>query len=151
MQKHWIGVASADHVERGQAGGFMQVCHGKKAPLARVKQGDGIVYYSPTLAFLSNGTLQAFTAIGYAQDQPLYQVDMGGGFIPFRRNVDWLPALPTPIRPLLDRLDLTRGVQNWGYGFRFGLLGITCCDFETIAKAMSADLPTTVASGQYSS
>jgi hypothetical protein len=30
---HWIAVASAEHVRLGQAGGFMQVSHGKAAPL----------------------------------------------------------------------------------------------------------------------
>ena len=45
MQNYWIGVASADHVARGRADGFMQVCHGKAAPLRRIKPGDGVVYY----------------------------------------------------------------------------------------------------------
>ncbi len=31
-RKNWIVVASADHVGRGRAGGFMQACHGKAAP-----------------------------------------------------------------------------------------------------------------------
>ena len=52
MQKHWIGVASADHVAHRKADGFMQVCHGKAAPLARIKPADGVIYYSPTQAFM---------------------------------------------------------------------------------------------------
>lgn len=39
----------------------MQVCHGKAAPLRRVKPGDRVVYYSPTLEFRSKSKLQAFT------------------------------------------------------------------------------------------
>jgi len=46
MTQYWIGVASAEHVRRGRAGGFMQLGHGKQAPLRRVKPGDRIVYYS---------------------------------------------------------------------------------------------------------
>jgi hypothetical protein len=38
--KHWLAVASAEHVRRGQAEGFMQVCHGKAAPLKRIQPGD---------------------------------------------------------------------------------------------------------------
>ena len=49
--RYWIAVASADHVARGIAGGFMQVCHGKRAPLARIRPGDGIIYYAPTQTF----------------------------------------------------------------------------------------------------
>lgn len=47
MTAYWIGVASAEHVRRGRAEGFMQLGHGKEAPLRRLRPGDGIVYYSP--------------------------------------------------------------------------------------------------------
>lgn len=49
--RYWIAAASADHVARGIAGGFMQVCHGERAPLARIRPGDGIIYYAPTQTF----------------------------------------------------------------------------------------------------
>nr|MCH9703347.1 EVE domain-containing protein [Chlamydiota bacterium] len=42
--KYWIGVASHEHVKRGEADGFCQVCHGKGAPLRRMKPGDLLVY-----------------------------------------------------------------------------------------------------------
>lgn len=64
MSNNWIAVASAEHVRIGRAGGFMQVCHGKATPLRRVKPGDYVVYYSPTVEFGSKKKLQAFTAIG---------------------------------------------------------------------------------------
>ncbi|CNI55989.1 Uncharacterised protein [Yersinia massiliensis] len=54
MSNNWIAVASAEHVRIGRVGGFMQVCHGKATPLRRVKPGDRIAYYSPTLKFGSN-------------------------------------------------------------------------------------------------
>ena len=47
MSRYWIGVASADHVAFGVAGGFMQLNHGKAAPLRRVSAGDWIIYYAP--------------------------------------------------------------------------------------------------------
>lgn len=31
--KSWVAVASAEHVQKGREQGFMQVCHGKGAPL----------------------------------------------------------------------------------------------------------------------
>ncbi len=62
--KHWIAVASAEHVRRGQAGGFMQVCHGKATPLKRIQPGDWVAYYSPTETFKGKDKLQAFTAVG---------------------------------------------------------------------------------------
>ena len=45
--KYWIGVASRNHVQRGVADGFAQLCHGKQNPLTRMTRGDWLVYYSP--------------------------------------------------------------------------------------------------------
>ena len=67
---------------------------------------------------------------------------MGGGFRPFRRGVTWLEARETPIQPLLDKLDFTVGVGNWGSRLRFGLLSVSGHDLEIIAAAMAAHLPT---------
>ena len=36
------------------------------------------------------GLYQKFTAIGIVEDDSLYQVEMGGDFKPFRRNVKYL-------------------------------------------------------------
>ena len=136
----WIAVASAEHVRRGRAGGFMQVCHGKAAPLRRIRAGDRVVYYSPTDKFGAADGLKSFTAIGTVLAGEPYQFDMGGGFIPFRRDVSWWPAEEAPIQPLLNRLDLTAGVRNWGYPFRFGLFTVTDRDLDTIAATMGAVL-----------
>lgn len=136
MSAHWIVVASAQHVRRGREGGFMQVNHGKSAPLRRIKPRDGIAYYSPTTILGEKDGLQSFTAIGTVREGEPYQGDMGGGFMPFRRDVDWARADEAPIKPLLDRLELTAGRSNWGYQLRFGLLPISAHDFSLIAEAM---------------
>ena len=44
----WTAVASTDPVLRGRAKGFMQVCHGRPAPLCRLRPGDRVVHDSPT-------------------------------------------------------------------------------------------------------
>jgi hypothetical protein len=51
MSKNWIAVASAEHVRLGRSNGFMQVSHGKSAPLRRIEPVDRVVFYSPTDAF----------------------------------------------------------------------------------------------------
>ncbi len=134
--QNWIAVASAEHVRRGQSEGFIQVCHGKAAPLRRVKPGSRVVYYSPIESFGGSDRLQAFTALGIVRDAEAYQVDMAGGFHPFRRDVDWLETSPAPIKPLLDLLELTKGRRNWGQKFRFGLIAIGASDLTVIAEAM---------------
>ena len=141
MTGYWVGVASADHVWRGRGGGFMQLGHGKAAPLKRVKPGDRIVYYSPTVTLGGKDKLQAFTAIGTVEDREPYVFDMGKGFMPYRRDVAWAKAVETPIHPLLDQLEFTAGKANWGYQLRFGLFPISAADFKLIAAAMGAGIP----------
>jgi hypothetical protein len=81
--RYWVAVASADHVRRGKAGGFMQLGHGKEAPLRRLRPGDRIAYYSPTGSVGGKDRLQAFTAIGIVGSGGPYRGD--GGL--YRRNV----------------------------------------------------------------
>jgi EVE domain len=118
----------------------MQVCHGKRGPLARVQPGAGVVYYSPTEVFRGSGKMQAFTAIGRVKDGAPYAFDMGGGFVPFRRDVDWFAAQERPILPLLDQLEFSAGKRNWGYQLRFGLFSISAADFGVIGEAMGVAL-----------
>ncbi len=141
MTGYWIGVACADHVRRGRSGGFMQLGHGKAAPLKRAKPGDRIVYYSPTVTLGGKDKLQAFTAIGTVKDREPYVFDMGDGFKPYRRDVAWAKAEETPIHPLIDQLEFTAGKANWGYQLRFGLFPISAADFKLIAAAMGAGIP----------
>ena len=138
MSGWWVAVASAEHVRIGRENGFMQVSHGKSAPLRRVKPGDGIVYYSPSLIFGEKDGLQSFTAIGTVRPGEVYEGVMGGGFTPARRDVDWSDAEAAPIKPLLDRLDFTAGKANWGYQLRYGLFAISEHDFALIGQAMRA-------------
>ena len=136
MPKYWIAVASAEHARRGKAG-FMQVNHGKAAPLKRIHPGDGVAYCSPTITFGGKDKLQAFTLIGRVMPGDIYQGEMGD-WVAHRRDVDWADAAEAPIAPLLDRLDFTKGKANWGYQLRFGLFEISEHDFRLIEVAMGA-------------
>jgi hypothetical protein len=138
MTKYWIAVASAEHARRGRIG-FMQVNHGKEAPLRRLHPGDGVAYYSPTVTFGGKDKLQAFTLIGRVKPGDIYAGEMGG-WTAHRRDVAWADADDAPIVPLLDELDFTRGKANWGYQLRFGLFEISQHDFMLIGNAMNARL-----------
>ncbi|WP_350313610.1 EVE domain-containing protein [Dickeya fangzhongdai] len=136
---YWVGVVSAEHVQYALDGGYIQVCHGKLSALKRAKPGDGFVYYSPNQTFKGKERHQHFTAIGIIKHGDPYRFDMGDGFVPHRRDIDWAGGVEAPIRPLLDRLDFTAGRTNWGYALRFGLFSISEHDFRLIAEAMQAD------------
>lgn len=131
----WIAVASAEHVRIGRRGGFMQVNHGKEAPLRRLRPGDRVAYYSPKERIRDGDLVQAFTALGIVAEGVLYQGVMSDGFHPFRRDVRWLATRDAPIRPLLDRLSF--GGPGWGARFRYGLFEVTPADMDLIEQAMT--------------
>lgn len=136
---YWIIVASKDHLQRGLAGGFIQANHGKAAPLKRMHAGDWVVFYSPKLEFDKPEKLQRFTAIGRLVDENIYQQDMGGGFVPFRRNVTFYPVQEVSILPLINDLTFIQDKAHWGAPFRFGTLQIPEQDFRLIAGRMVMD------------
>jgi hypothetical protein len=139
--RNWVVVASADHVRRAIRDGITQACHGKAAPLKRIRGGDRVICYSPTESFGGGDRLQCFTAFGLARDGAPYEVEAENGRTPFRRDVDYLPAEEASILPLLDRLDFTRGRTNWGWPFRFGFFEVSGESAAIIAEAMAAELP----------
>lgn len=143
MSRHWIAVASAEHALRGRDHapvGFMQVCHGKCAPLKRLRAGDVVACYAPARTMGGKGRLQRFVSLGVVQAGEPYAVDMGGGFVPHRRDVRYVSAQPAPIAPLLDEFDFVEDRQRWGHKFRFGLFEVSSDDMRRIARAMRADL-----------
>jgi len=136
--KFWVNTISRDHVRAGVEGGFTQAGHGKSQGLRRLSAGDWIVFYSPKTSLQGGEPLQAFTAIGRIADDHLYQGQMANGFVPWRRNVEFLDCVETPIRPLIDALSFIQDKQHWGYMFRRGLFEIPREDFKLIQDEMTA-------------
>jgi hypothetical protein len=134
---YWLGVVSRAHVERGVVGGFAQLCHGKERPLRRMRAGDWLIYYSPSVE-MGGERLQSFTALGEVVDEHVYLHDMGGGFVPFRRAVRYLPVRPVPLAALAPALQLTAR-PNWGMALRRGHLALDEQDFHRIAAALLDD------------
>jgi len=135
----WIGVVSREHVMRGVEGGFAQLCHGRAAPLRRMRAGDWLVYYSPGERPRGE-PVQAFTAIGHIRGGDAYPHRLTDDFVPFRRDVDYLPCTPAPIRPLLADLSFIRDTARWGAPFRFGHLAVPEADFRRIAASMGVEV-----------
>ena len=134
-----IGVVSREHVRLGVKGGFIQLGHGKKAPLQRLHAGDALVMYSPRTAYPDGEPLQAFTAIGVVSTGKVYQVQMTEDFKPYRVDVSFLKAKEAPIKPLIDALSFIKSKTHWGAAFRFGQIKIPAEDFKLIAKAMGVE------------
>lgn len=135
-QKFYIGVASKEHVDNGIKLGIAQFCHGKRSPAAKLRYDDFIIYYSPKQIYGGNEACQQFTAIGQVCDHEPYQVDMGQGFKPFRRNILYIPSRCVDIRPLIETLPFISNKISWGGVFRFGFLEIDQISFDIIRNAM---------------
>ena len=135
-------MASAEHARIGrdnQPVGFMQIGHGKGAPLRRLRGGDRVAYYAPATTLGGKDRLQSFVSIGLVLPGDLYTGNMGGGFVPWRRDVGDVPAHETPIAPLVDAFEWIQHRQHWGAKLRFGLFEIGNGDMRTIAQAMNAN------------
>ena len=141
MSNYWIGTVSRSHVLRGVAGGFIQLNHGKKAPLQRMKAGDLLAMYSPRTEYPDGAPLQAFTALGVVKTGEICQVTMSEDFKPYRVDVDFLASKEAPIRPLIERLSFIKDKSHWGAAFRFGYIRASAGDLELIAAAMKTRLP----------
>jgi EVE domain len=135
----WLGVVSRAHVQRGVAGSFAQLCHGKAQPLRRMHRGDWLVYYSPTID-IGGDALRAFTAIGQVEGAEVYPYDMGGGFVPYRRNVRYVDTKEVALDMIKQKLEFCAR-PNWGMALRRGHLPLEAADFATIAAAMGARQP----------
>lgn len=139
IQRAWLGVVSADHTQRAVQGGFIQLNHGKRYGVARLRQGDGFAIYSPTERYLEKQPLRAFTALGVVVDDAPYQAEpmsMGdrGTIQPWRRRIEFLPVRRAALHDLT--LELTRS-PNWGYQLRRGLVPLDPADFETLRALMT--------------
>lgn len=135
--RYWVNVVSNEHVQTGIRAGITQSCHGKLAPLKRMQEGDWIVHYSPKEMFQGKEPCQKFTSIGRVADSDVYEFDMGCGFVPWRRNIDYLQANPVSIAGLLNKLSFTKDKgRNWGMAFRYGFFEMTEEDFKLLYKEM---------------
>lgn len=140
LQRAWLGVISADHTRRAVEGGFIQLNHGMRYGVARLRQGDGFAIYSPTERYGEKSPLRAFTALGVVADEAPYQAEpmsMGarGTVEPWRRRIEFLPVHRAPLREV--DLKLTQA-PNWGYQLRRGLVPLDPEDFETLREFMTA-------------
>lgn len=135
-RSHWLGVVSRAHVLLGVKGSFMQLNHGKQAPLQKLRAGDLLVVYSPRTDYPDGEPLQAFTAIGTIVSGEVYQVEMAPDFKPYRIDVQFSPCNEAPIQPLIEQLSFIKSKTHWGAAFRFGQLKIPAADFALIAEAM---------------
>lgn len=134
--KYWIIVASKSHVKSGIEQSIAQACHGKAAPLKRLRKDDFVIFYSGQVARGKPESCQEFTAIGQVKDEEVYQFQTSENFCPSRRNIDFFESTDISILPLINDLSFIQNKKSWGYPFRFGFFEINKKDFELISSKM---------------
>lgn len=102
----WVIVASRDHAMRGVTGGFVMANHGKRAPMARLSRGDGILIYSPTTTYPDGEPLRAITIVGeVTSDAPEPSDAIAGGY---RRAAALRAIDPVPLDRIREYLPTSR-------------------------------------------
>lgn len=105
-RRHWVIVASRDHARRGLDGGFIMANHGKRAPLARMSPGDGVLVYSPRTTHSRGEPLRAITIVGdVTGTEPEPSVVIPGGF---RRAARLREIEPLPLTDIRDHVPVAR-------------------------------------------
>ncbi len=127
-RRHWLLVASRDHALRGVDGGFVMANHGKRAPLARMSPGDGILVYSPRTSHPGGESLRAVTVIGQVTgEEPEPSSAIPGGFR--RRASLRVVEPPLPLDDVRDHLPVSR--------LRFGFVELDPAAAEAVRARVS--------------
>jgi len=140
MSTNWIAVAWDEHLRLGRSNGFMQVSHGKSAPLRRVEPGDRVVFYSPTDAFRGKDKLQSFTAIGVVKEGRSISSRHGRRILPVPSGCHLANGRGDTDPDACRAAGVHEGNRNWGYQLRSGLAEISELDMLRIVRAMGASL-----------
>lgn len=102
--------------------GFVMANHGKRAPLARMSAGDGILIYSPTTTYPRGEPLRAITIVGEVTGTvPEESEVIPGGF---RRAAALREIEPLPLAAIRDHLPTSR--------LRFGFFELDPADAGAI-------------------
>ncbi|HET8987159.1 MAG TPA: EVE domain-containing protein [Humibacillus sp.] len=121
-RRSWVIVAARDHARRGVRAGFVMANHGKRAPLARMSPGDGILIYSPSTDYPDGEPLRAVTIVGEVTgEQPEPSDVIAGGF---HRAARLREIEPIPLAEIRDHLPVSR--------LRFGFFELESADAEAI-------------------
>ncbi|MGB7819690.1 MAG: EVE domain-containing protein [Ornithinibacter sp.] len=122
QQRHWVIIASRDHARRGVRDGFVMAQHGRRAPLARMSRGDGLLIYSPTTSSPRGEPLRAITIVGTVTgEEPEPSTVIAGGF---RRVAELREIQPIPLDAVREHLPVSR--------IRFGFFELPAADAEAI-------------------
>lgn len=129
--------ASRDHVLSARDQAIVQANHGVKAPMQRLRPGDGIAFYSARHQLKGKDPCQRFTALATVGDGDMYQERMSDTWKPWRRPAVFEEGFKEiEIKEVLSRLQcLGNGRQGWGVYLRRGFIKMSASDWEVLVGA----------------
>ncbi|VEJ44873.1 Uncharacterised protein [Bartonella vinsonii] len=133
--KHWIAVISQDHARLAAKLGFLQICHGKAAPLQKTSKGDEVFIYCPRSEMGTGKILQTIEFQCVFKDNHIYQVEQVPDFKPFRKDAVFNKQAKPVVLKEVQSLEFLSN-PHWGMLARRGFFEITTHDATQIRKAM---------------
>ena len=135
--KHWIAVVSRDHAQIAARSGFLQVNHGKSAPLDRTSAGDEVFIYCPRSGMRAGEVLKRVEFRCVIENDTVYQVEQAPGFKPFRKDVRFDTEFQgIPIGDV-QGMELTAN-PHWGMLARRGFFEIGAHDAALLRASRKA-------------
>lgn len=132
--KHWIAVISRDHAMIGAQSGFLQVCHGKAAPLRKTSAGDEVFIYCPRTGMSAGKVLRRVEYRCVIESDTVYQVEQVAGFKPFRKDARFDAGFQgIPIGDVRG-MELTAN-PHWGMLARRGFFELGAHDATLLRRA----------------
>lgn len=131
--KYWLAVISLDHAKIAAGSSFLQVCHGKIAPLRRTSAEDQFFIYSPKTGMGRGESIMSITYRGSFDDEHIYQVEQSPDFFPYRKKVTFDYSFkPVPIHSI-PGMEFT-AKSNWGLMMRRGFIELSAADAARISE-----------------
>ena len=132
--KHWIAVISRDHAMIAVRSGFLQVCHGKAAPLRKTSAGDEVFIYCPRTGMGEGAVLRRVEYRCVVESDAVYQVAQAPDFKPFRKDARFdaeFRGIPIGDVP---GMELTAN-RHWGMLARRGFFEFGANDAALLRRA----------------
>lgn len=131
---YWVTTAALEHVHIVKEKGYTQVNMGPKEPLEKMKQGDWILYYSPTVYYKQPESLcQKFSGISKLIDEKIYPQDPKDPIL-WRRNAQFYNCIPHHAQQFHTFVDFLKQHDYWVDAFKKSVFEISQSDFLYIAK-----------------
>lgn len=129
--------ASRDHVLSARKQSIVQANHGVKAPMERLRPGDGVAFYSARHQLKGKEPCQRFTAMATVADGHVFQERVTETFKPWRRVAVFEEGFKEiDINDVLGDLEcLGKGKGKWGVYLRRGFIRMTRLDWEVLVAA----------------